>query len=567
MPSLFTAPSDPNLLRLVPLGGCGEFGMNLTAYLHKGRLFVVDCGVRFPEPAKLGTDAVIPNVDPHFAAAGGVTAYFMTHGHEDHIGALPHVIQKWPAPIYATPWTAGLLRNKFQKYGIPADKHPITIVEAGDTVRAPDFDVEWVHVNHSIPQSCALVIRTPGISIFHTGDFKYEQHPLVEPPMNFDYLSKLGAQGIDLLLADSTNAEKPGLGPGESAVLQPLVEQFRAASGAVLVTTFSSNLWRLVSVAKACQQAGRKLYLAGNGLETTLTLAKETGLYYLPESLQVTEDRVSSIPRKDLCVLATGCQGEGRSAMARIARHEHKHFALAPGDTVIFSSRIIPGNEKSVIYLTESYKRQGAIVVTAREAPGIHVSGHAYGGEIRLLHQALRPTYFLPVHGNYSQLAANLDQAGKAGHPEERRRIIETGDVLDVSRANGVVHKGTVEVELAYVDSDSSAVIPYATLRERLKIGELGCAIMTGTFAKATGAWVAPPELDLIGLGIPTGNDRASVAAEARRIVEREMPRLAASGSKLSDPGVCEEIRIILRRQLLAMLKKKPIVVVKIQLV
>ncbi len=561
MTGLFKASADPKTLRIIPLGGCGEFGMNLTGYFSQGRLFVVDCGVRFPEPYRLGIDAVLPDVDPHFTEAGGVYSYIITHGHEDHIGALPHILRRWPAPVYATAWAVELLRNKLARLGEDIGKYNVTTLEAGDRIRTEGFDVEFVHMNHSIPHTCALFIRTPQLNVFHTGDFKFDDHPLLEAPADWSRLRALGREGVDLLLADSTNAEKAGNCPGESTELKPLTDLLQAAPEAVILTTFSSNLARLKTIADATQASGRKLLVVGNGVEATLSIAKALGIYELPADLRIDPDQVSKFPRRRLVVLATGCQGEWRAALARISQGEHKAFVAREGDTVILSSRIIPGNEKAILTVMNNLQRMGVKIITAREVPGIHVSGHAYQGDLNLLHEALKPKFFAPVHGAFSQLRANMLRGEKAGSVPS---LVETGDVLDCSKS-GVSHVGKVEVTLSYLDADSGVLLSNEMLRERLRVGEFGAALVTGVYDRGRKAWLAPVTIDLTGLKMPE--------AEGERWLPQMAEKIASQVSRLCQDGgadvayIMEEARVFLRRHLFQVLKKKPVVMVKIHLV
>ena len=381
--------------------------MNLTCYLHEGKHYVIDCGIRFSEPVKLGTDAVVPKVDQFFEQVGGVDAYIITHGHEDHIGALPYIVERWPAPIYATPWAANLLSRKFARRGMDEDDYPISIVEAGDRVRDDSIEIEYLHVNHSIPHACALVIRTRELTVFHTGDFKFDATPIREAPIDLEYLSQLGENGIDLVLADSTNADKSGYCPSERTVEAPLTRLLTSAQGAVFLSTFSSNLWRLITIFEACQAANRRVFVQGTGIAISLEIAKETGVYEPPPGVLVDAAEVGSLDRRDFVVLATGCQGEWRAAMSRISHGEHRDISVESGDTVILSARIIPGNERSIFAMIDRFKRLGAYVITPKDEPEIHVSGHAYGGELQELIQRLQPKYYLPVHGAYTQMLAN----------------------------------------------------------------------------------------------------------------------------------------------------------------
>jgi ribonuclease J len=552
-------------LRIIPLGGCGEFGMNVTCYLTGGKLIVVDCGLRFTDPTKLGTDAVVPAVDEWFEQAGGVYAYLITHAHEDHIGALPYILPRWPAPVYTTPWTAEVLRIKYAKRGLDEKKHPITTVRPGDHVRAPGFDAEWVHVNHSIPDACALYIRTPAVSVFHTGDFKFDATPIIEKPMTDERLAAIGELGVDLLLSDSTNAEKRGGCPSEASVFEPLVRAFRSCEGAIVLSTFASNLWRLKTVADVCLATGRRIYITGPGIDQSFAIAQQLGMYEIPAGLRVTDETLGAVPREKLVVLATGCQGEFRSAMNRIAHGEHRQFKIQRGDTVILSSRIIPGNERPILIMIDQLKRHGARILTTRDDDGIHVSGHAYRGDLERLFRLLKPRWYTPVHGAFSQLDANRSMGEELGLKPERAVLIENGDVIDVTKEKITIRE-RLQIDLEYIDSDTGTTIPHEVLRERLRVGELGGAVLTGVYDGGAGSWLVPPQIELLGLRLPFGVDQdAWLKRQAAAVRDIVRDRWGEKGVSADD--VRESARIGLRRALLAVLKKKPVVIVKLHFV
>lgn len=571
--SAFVPPRAGKGLRIIPLGGCGEFGMNMTAVLASDRLFIIDCGVQFPDPARLGVDAILPAVDPYFAAAGGPAAYFITHGHEDHIGALPHILPKWPAPVYATPWTMELIKSRMNRLGLASSQFELHTVEAGDRVTSAGFDVEYVHVNHSIPNACALVIRTEDQTIFHTGDFKFESNPVIERATDFARLESLGMAGIDVLLADSTNADKTDHCGAESSVVAPLIEIFKKASGAVLLATFSSNLWRLKSIADACLASGRKIYICGAGIEATLGIAKNLGLYELPMGLRLADEQFSAADRQNLVILATGCQGEFRSALVRIANGEHKLVRASRGDTVVLSSRIIPGNEKPVLMMLNNFERLGCQVITAREAPGIHVSGHAHGADIARLLHTLKPKWFLPVHGTIHHLAANANWSTVSG-TAPRFRILENGDVIDITKKE-VQHAGYVDVDVEFVDSDSQVLISYEVLRDRLRIGELGVAVVDGVFSWESLSWVTPVGVEFIGLSLPMAavgdgwmeKTLALITKAVETATTQAIKAAMKGGSSIGRDEITEEVRILVRRRLFQIMRKKPVVLVRLHFI
>lgn len=549
---------------MIPLGGCGEFGMNLTAFLTAGKLFVVDCGVRFPGPASLGIDAILPDVDPWFREAGGVFAYVITHGHEDHLGALPHILPRWPAPVYGTGWTIELLKIKLQRLGLDPKTFKLIVVEPGDRVATDGFSAEYVHVNHSIPMTCALMIRTPSMNIFHTGDFKFESKPIIEAPVDFSQLDAFAREGIDLLLADSTNAAHMGPCPSEESVFEPLRQVVDKAKGAVVVTTFASNLWRLKTLTDIAVATGRKIFVMGNGFEQTLILAKTTGLFHMPENLRLAEAQLGTWPRHRLLVLATGCQGEWRSGLARLAQSESKVLTLAEGDTVIFSSRVIPGNEKQILAMINAFQRLGVQIVTPREVPAIHVSGHAYGGDLERLVATLKPRRFVPIHGAFGQLLANAGRPARAG-VKAITGVIESGEILDIS-PNDIRLAGRIQVALNFVDADAGVVIPYETLRERLRIGELGAALVSGVYDRSMKSWLVPPDIEFVGFDLPFGVDKDAWIERLGSLVESELPSLLEKKG-LPPRDAVEEIRVLVRRKLFATLRKKPVVSIKLHVI
>jgi ribonuclease J len=561
----FVTFAKEGVVRLIPVGGCGEFGMNSTAVLYNGKLYVIDCGVRFPDPAKLGIEAVIPDYGPLFEACGGVEAYIITHGHEDHIGALSYIIDRWPAPIYGTPWTCELFRSKINRRNKDVQKYTLNEVEPGDVIRNSDISFEYIHINHSIPMACSLLIKTDTVRIFHSGDFKLDPDPMTEAPYNSERLRQIGDEGVDVVLCDSTNAHRDGHCPSEKSVFKPLLDEVAKATGAAIVTTFSSNLWRLQTVVEVCKALGKKLFIMGGGMEQTLGLGKAFGLVDIPESMMLTEAALGNTPREKLVILATGCQAEWRSALARVAKKESRLFKLTANDTVIFSSRIIPGNEKPIIDMIDLITQIGANVVTPRDNPGIHVSGHGFRGDITKLINLVRPKYFLPIHGNFQQQQSNSDTGVAAQVSPDHCRVITAGDVVDIDQ-NGVHWADRLEFEMKFVDSESYTPLKRETMRERHKIGELGCAVLTGVFVKNERRWSADPEIDLVGLEFPDGVDDQKWLAIQRSVLGKTVADLAKNYDN-STASITEEVRISFRRNLADVLKKKPVVLNKIRIV
>jgi ribonuclease J len=561
----FVPPDNPEVLRIIPFGGCGEFGMNLTNYLYQGKLFVVDAGVLFPDPSKLGIGSIVPDVSKFFAKSGGVFAYVITHGHEDHIGALPFLYEQYPAPIYATPWTAALIRRKFEKTFSTLDSKHLKIVVAGDKAMIEGIEFRYVHANHSIPQACSLHIKTSNHSIFHTGDFKCDNTPPpMDPKFSLQELEEIGKSGVDLLLSDSTNAIKTGWCPSEDVVKPALVKVLKEAKGAVIGTTFSSNLWRLRSFIEAAQEAGRKVLICGRGLNTTLEIANETNVYTPPSNILVEEQNSDNIPKKDLLVLATGCQGEWRAALTRMSKGEGRAYKIGAGDTVVFSSRMIPGNEKPIINLTNQLLKIGAKIITTREVADIHVSGHAYSKDLDTYINALKPKNHVPVHGSVAHQHANIGLGVNRKFPVETHHI-SNGDVWELE--NGKIRTlDNIEVDLKFVDNDSQVSLSRSVMRERLRIGESGAAVLSGVFSRTKKNFLCPVNLELFGVGFSIDVDESEWCEDACRRVESALILLFKQGTNDSDVLI-EQTRINMRRQLSKSIGKKPIVINKIQII
>jgi ribonuclease J len=552
---------NPGTIRVIPFGGCGEFGMNMTAYICEDRLYLVDAGISFPDPSKLGVESILPDLDEWIGQFGGVYAYIITHGHEDHIGALPYMLDKWPGPIYATPWAAALIQNKMKRRGINM-RYPINHVRPGDKIQCEDFSIEYVPFNHSIPEACGLMIRQGNFNIFHTGDFKFDFTPVLEKAVDLNHLKKIGSEGIHLLLADSTNSHIKGHCPSEQTVIQPLQEAFDSAGdGAMIVTTFSSNFWRLKTILDLCQANDRKVLILGGGLETCLKIASDTGTYSPPKGLVIEPSAVSSTERKKLCVLATGSQGEWRSALMRMAKGEHRMFSICPGDLVAFSSRTIPGNERIIQYMMSLLERRGARIFSARNNPLIHVSGHGYRDELKSLITALRPKFFMPVHGTFSHLTSNSQIPAEVGLTETRSFVIENGDVIDVDN-KGVTIAERIDIDHFFVDSESYALLSHEILRQRLRIGELGLVVVALACDINDRRILAEPKIEIYGLAPPGRQGLEAFKQEISDAARAGFQR-ALSAREDSEEDLEEVIRIEVRRMLFQALGKKPVVACK----
>jgi ribonuclease J len=437
-------------VRIVPLGGLGEIGMNCMAVECDGRIAVVDCGIMFPnEP--LGVDVIAPDLSFLRERRGQVGAVFLTHGHEDHLGALPFLLRDVPVPVYATRFTLALLKPRLDEAGVSAD---LREVRPGDVRPAGDgspIAAEFFSVTHSIPDACGLALRTPQGTIVHSGDFKIDEHPMGGPGMDLARIAALGREGVRLLLSDSTNAERDGTSLPESAVGAALEEVFERARGRVFVACFASNIHRIQQIVNAARAFGRRLALLGRSMDSNVRLAQALGYLDVPGWMPVGFPAARDLPPRELCVLTTGTQGEPRSALARLARGEHPDLAILPGDLVVLSSRFIPGNEVAVGHVVNDLCRRGAEVAYEGLRP-LHVSGHAQAAEQRRLIALARPAHFVPIHGEFRHLARHAAHAAAEGVP--RRDVLVDGQVLALEDGGARIVEGEVPVGRIYTDRD-----------------------------------------------------------------------------------------------------------------
>lgn len=545
-------------LTITPYGGCSEFGMNFTGYRFGGTNVLVDCGGLFPDEAKLGVDFIFPNIFQMLKSDGGIDAYLLTHGHEDHIGAIVPMLEVFPAPIYTCAWTAELVRAKLeQNPRIDRKKWPkINVLKPGDRVQVGSLNIEWVQVNHSIPDACALVIRSDAGNVFHTADFKFDDYAIYEKPFSEDCLESFKAEGIDLLLADSTGAMHEGQCPGEASVKPALLKEVRECSGVVVVSTFSSNLWRVLTAIEVAKESGRKLMLAGRGLLKTVEIAVRLG--YLPGTpVFATAKEIRGLPRDKVMILATGCQGEYFAALGRFVRGEYRDFKLKEGDKIILSSRVIPGNEKPIFRLMASVQKQGIEILTTHKNPEIHVSGHAQREDLRRLLRALQPRQYVPIHGSHSHLLANKNLAVEVGMLEENVVFVESGSVLKLSNRQ-VTTSEPVDPEWFFVDSGSAAPLPSTVLNQRLRLGEFGGVFISAVLHRKLAKWVKSPAYNWIGL---PGNVEGVNVSNLEQKISKEVLQVVASrrdenpGSQQSE--ISEWMRLECRKRLQTFFNKK----------
>ncbi len=552
-------PNSENL-KIAFLGGCGEFGMNLTAYIFQGKVYIVDCGTMFPPDYYLGVDAVIPDLDSLLMEYDGPEAYVITHGHEDHIGGLPLFLQKWPAPIFATEWTAELIKSKMLFHKMRPDEFDFTIVSPGSRIANDKISFTYFHVNHSIPMTCSLGIETPTTKVFHTGDFKFDKAPIFEEPADYAGIAKWSEGGVDLLITDSTNSQSPGWSGSESIVIDSLEAEIRPLQGKVIIATFSSNLWRLLGILTVAKRVGRKVIFAGSGIKRCMDQGLKMGLVPPELVTQIgSEDEMDFLLRAQVIIVATGCQGEHKSALVRITSGQDKKIVLEEGDAVILSSRVIPGNERPLSQVISSCHKVGVIVLGQKQNAGLHVSGHAHQGELEHLMGLVNPKRYVAVHGTHSQLKANSALAIARGI---ETTSVENGAELVLSPIELKV-LSIDDHSPIYIDSWSKNPMDQQNLRSRLKIGDSGLITVSGVFNKATKTWDQALEFELIGIALPIGFDLSTWKGS---MINQTMKIIDQSASK-SLSEVQDAINAAIKKSATVFLVKKPAVLTYVFLI
>ena len=495
-------------------GGLGEIGRNMASIEVDGRIALIDVGLIFPDAEHHGIDLILPDWSPLRGRADDIHCVVLTHGHEDHMGALPFFLREFPGvPIYSTRLALGLLRAKFEEY--PDIKADLREVEAGERVTTGPFDIEFVGVSHSIPDGLAVAFHTPHGTILHSGDFKLDQTPIDGKPTDLPHLAQLGDEGVALLLADSTNADRPGVNATERTIGATLRDRFAAADGRIIVTTFASHIHRVQQVIDASLAVGRQICFVGRSMVRNMPIARDLGYLTYDDADVVDMDQVDSLPRDRVVIVCTGSQGEPYAALSLMAAGQHRQVSLQSGDTVVMASSVIPGNEHAIYRSINGLFRQGAHVVHKGVAD-VHVSGHAAAEELRYFHNIVRPSYFIPVHGEYRHLVAHKHIAEETGLDPDRALICEDGDTVLLT--DGVVTRGeSFRAGVVFVDGLGVGDVGNAVLRDRERLSSEGICIAViplDQHSRVVG------ELSVLQQGViyePGGADLIKGATEALR--------------------------------------------------
>ncbi len=505
-----------NKLRIIPLGGLGEVGKNMMAYEYGNDIIVVDAGIMFPKNDMLGVDYIIPDYEYLKNRANRVLGLFITHGHEDHIGAIQHFIEDIPVPVYATPLTRGLIEAKLHRNGAQ-HKAQIKTINAGDATRVGPFTLEYFHVNHSIPDAVGIGITTPAGLVVHMSDFKFDQTPVDGWPTDFAKLAEFASRGVDLLLSDSTNAERPGWTPSE-AVIQPAFEKvFAEAKGRVIVATFASLISRVQQVADAAAKHGRKMALAGPSMVDNVKIARKMKYLDIPDEIIVPIEQALQMQNHKVVIMCTGSQGEPSSIVGRLSAGTNRQFDLKEGDTVVLSSHPIPGNEETISKTINRLLRRGAKVIHDGIAP-IHVSGHAAQEEQKLLINIVRPKHFMPIHGELRQLMRHAELAQQLGIDPENTIVAENGQIVELV-GKRVLRGERIPGDYVFVTGESIGDIDHDVMRERSQLARNGIMLIDISIDKKTSRLLHEPEI--ITRGFVSPEDAETLLPDVRKLVLR----------------------------------------------
>jgi ribonuclease J len=502
-------------IRIIPLGGLNEIGKNLTAIEYKNDIVVIDCGLKFPDEEMFGIDVVIPDTSYLQKNIAKVKGIFLTHGHEDHIGALPYVLKQMNVPVYGTKLTLGILESKLKEHGL-LSVVSLNTVNPKDVIKLESVSVEFIKTNHSIADSVAIAIHTPLGIVLHTGDFKIDYTPIDGVVADLPRFAELGRKGVIAMMADSTNVERPGYTMSESTVGKTFENIFQQAKGRIIVATFASNIHRMQQIITAASKYGRKVSVSGRSMENIFAVAAELGYITVEKDTIISIDSINRYNADQIVIITTGSQGEAMSALSRMAASEHKKVNIVPGDTVIISATPIPGNEKLVSRVINQLFKKGAEVIYEALAD-IHVSGHACQEELKLIHTLVKPKFFIPVHGEYRHLKQHAELAVKLGLPVENTMIADNGDVIEITR-DSIKRNGTVVSGQVFVDGLGVGDVGNIVLRDRKHLSQDGILTVVVTIEKESGSVIAGP--DIISRGFVYVRESEVLMEEARVIVK-----------------------------------------------
>lgn len=541
-------------VKIIPLGGINEIGKNLTAIEYKNDIVVIDCGLKFPDEEMLGIDVVIPDTSYLQKNVERVKGIFLTHGHEDHIGALPYVLKEMNVPVYGTKLTLGIVQTKLKEHNL-LGVVDLKCIKPKDIIKLDNVSVEFIRTSHSIADSVAIAVHTPAGVVLHTGDFKIDYTPIDGCVADLARFAELGKKGVTVMLADSTNVERPGYTMSESIVGETFQEIFATARGRIIVATFASNIHRIQQIITAATRYDRKVAVSGRSMENIMEVAMELGYITMDKNVFINIDNINKYPDNKIVIITTGSQGEPMSALSRMAASEHKKVNILPGDRVIISATPIPGNEKLISRVINQLFKKGAEVIYEALAD-VHVSGHACQEELKLMHTLVKPKFFIPVHGEYRHLKQHAELAIKLGLSPNNVIIADNGEVIEVNR-DSIRKSGVVTSGQVFVDGLGVGDVGNIVLRDRKHLSQDGILTVVVTIEKESGSVIAGP--DIISRGFVYVRESEDLMEEARDLV-REALRECEEKHITEWASIKSNIKEVLRVFLYERTKRKPMI-------
>lgn len=508
-------------LQIIPLGGLGEVGKNMTAFRYQDTIIVIDAGLMFPEEELLGIDIVIPDITYLLENREKVKAILLTHGHEDHVGSLPYVLKEINVPVYGSRLTLGIVERKLDEHNLSGTM--LNVVKPRDNLSIGPFEIEFFRVCHSIPDAMGIALHTPLGIVVHTGDIKLDQTPVDNELVDFRKFSELGEKGVLVMLGDSTNADRPGFTLSERVVGNTFDELFGKCEGRIIVTTFASNVHRIQQVVTTAAKYQRKVCVIGRSMVNNVQVAMDLGYIDIPEGMLIDMEDISEYPAHEIVIVTTGSQGEPMSALTRMATADHRWVGIEPGDTVIISANPIPGNEKLVTKTVDLLFKQGAEVIYERSM-GVHVSGHASQEELKIILNLIRPQYFVPVHGEYHHLIKHAKLAENLGIPKENIFVAENGQIIEVGKKKGGLN-GKVSSGRILVDGLGVGDVGNIVLRDRRQLSQEGIMIVVVTIDKDKGGVLAGP--DIVSRGFVYVRESEELIVDAKEKVKEALDACA----------------------------------------
>ena len=544
-------------LRIIPLGGLGEVGKNITVIEYANDIIIVDCGLGFPDDDMPGIDLVIPDITYLEENQDRIRGLLLTHGHEDHIGAIPYILRQINVPIFGTRLTLGILENKLAEHSLPY-KPALTCVEAGNTVKLGVFSIEFIHVNHSIADACALAIGTPVGTVIHSGDMKIDVTPIDGDMINLTRFGELGKKGVLLFMCESTNAERQGSSPSEKTVGRSLDYIFSVNTDKrIIIATFSSNVHRVQQIINASAAHSRKVAITGRSMQSIISAAVRLGYMNVPEGVLIDINEIKRFKPEELTIITTGSQGEPMSALYRMATLEHSQVKIGRNDLVILSSSPIPGNEKLISKIVNELMQNGVTVVRDSSLE-VHVSGHAYADELKLITALIKPKYFMPIHGEYRHLSANKDLAAEVGIPENKIFISEIGKVLELDRRSAK-WGGTVPAGRVLVDGYGVGDVGNIVLHDRRHLAQDGLIVVVASLDLGSKMLLAPP--DIVSRGFVYVREAEDLIEEIREIAIQSICKCLDRSRRPDRIEIKNCIKDDLAKYLYSRTKRKPMII------